>query len=166
MRRLRGPAGRVCPIFVACWGVPAAAFCALAFAGGFAPSQSVSAEPSWLAGPLGSVLAELGLLYGVFWLSLPVTLLVIGIGQLRLGAAARWRWPAAWTAAVLAGMALDPLALWASNTTYSGEGFEWPWLALGTAYLALSAAMFTLLIAAKRTSARASVRSPYPLAPN
>jgi hypothetical protein len=71
-----------------------------------------------MARPVGSVLFALGMLYGIFWLSLPVPLLVLGTGQLRFATAAGWRWPAAWIAAVLAGIALDPLDVWAL-TTYS-----------------------------------------------
>ena len=109
-----------------------------------------------MAGPAGAVLAGLAVGYAFFWLSLPVGLLLAGICQLRATAPAGWRWLAMWTGAVLAGMALDPLGLWALNTTYTSDGFQWTWLTAATGYLAIGAALTAILIAAPRSSSTAS----------
>ena len=89
----------------------------------------------------------LGVAYAFFWLSLPVTLLVVGIGQLRGTIPVGWRWPAIWSGIVVAGIALDPLGLWATNTTYTSDGFQWTWLAATLGYLAVGAAMTAILTA-------------------
>jgi len=156
MRRSAAPGRRISLILVACWALPGAGFCALAFLGGFAPSQPFANDPAWMAGPAGAVLAVLEVAYAFFWLSLPVTLLVVGIGQLRATTPGGWRWTAMWTGAVVAGIALDPLGLWAANTTYSSDGFQWTWLTATLGYLAVGTAMTEILIAAPRSSSTAS----------
>ena len=140
--------------FVLCWAIPGAGFCALAFSGGFVAGQPFAPDPWWLAGPAGGVLAVLAVVYAFFWLCLPILLLAVGIRQ--LGATAVWRWPAIWTGTVVAGIALDPLGLWAINTTFAGDGFQWAWLAATLGYLATGAAMTAILIAAPRSNASAS----------
>jgi hypothetical protein len=155
MRRPAARGRRAALIFVACWAVPGAAFCALAFQGGFVAGQPVAAYPAWTAGPAGAALTVVAILYAVSWLSLPVVLLAVGIDQLGAGAPAVRPWPALWTATVAAGTALDPLGLWALNTTHSGGGFQWAWLAATVGYLAVGAAMAAILIAAPRSPATA-----------
>jgi len=143
-------------VFVACWGVPGAAFCALAFGEGFVAGRPVAASWSWLDGQAGAVLIVAAVLCGLFWLSLPAALLVMGIGQVRAAGPAGPRWPVAWTAVLLAGIALDPLGLWALSTTSDGDGFQWAWLTAAIGYLAVSAALLALLTAAPRSSQSAA----------
>jgi hypothetical protein len=139
---------------VACWAAPGAGLCALAFQSGFAAGQPVAVYPAWTAGPAGAVLTVLAILYALFWLSLPVPLLAAGIGQIRATtAAAAWQWPAIWTVTVVAGIALDPLGLWALSTTRSGDGFQWAWLTAAVGYLAVGAAMTAILISAPQSPA-------------
>jgi uncharacterized membrane protein YhaH (DUF805 family) len=140
--------------FVLCWAIPGAGFCTLAFSGGFAAGQPIAPDPWWLAGPAGGVLAVLAVVYAFFWLCLPVLLLAVGIRQLR--AMATWRWAAIWAGTVVAGIALDPLGLWAINTTFAGDGFQWTRLAATLGYLGTGAAMTAILIAGPRSNASAS----------
>ena len=46
--------------------------------------------------------------------------------------------------------------LWPLETTYSGGGFEWSWLAAGTGYRAVGASLAAILIATPLT------RTPWP----
>jgi hypothetical protein len=137
-------------IFVGCWAAPGSAFCALAFYDGFVPGQPLATGPTWMDGPVGGVLTMLAVVYGFFWLCLPVVLLAVGIGELVATARPGWRWPSLWAAVVGAGIALDALGLWAVSTTYSGGGFEWQWLAASIGYLAVGAALAAILITAPR----------------
>jgi hypothetical protein len=79
--------------------------------------------------PAGAVLTVAAILYALFWLSLPVVILAVGIDQLRAAAPAVRLWPALWTVMVVTGIALDALGLWALGTTNSGGGFQRTWLA-------------------------------------
>jgi hypothetical protein len=90
------------------------------------------------------------ILYSLFWASLPVTLLIVGIGHLRF-AVPGWRWPAAWVGIVAAGIALDPLSLAALSPF---DTSTWHWLALSAAFLAIGAAMIAVLTGAARSRAR------------
>jgi hypothetical protein len=148
MRRSAAFGRRASLVSVVCWALPGAAFSALAFSDGFVPSQPFAPQPAWLNGPLEAVLAGLAVACAFFWLASPVALLVVGIGQLHATATAGWRLPIVWTGIVIAGTALDPLNLWALNTTDSGGGFEPAWLVSAVAYLALGAALATILISA------------------
>jgi hypothetical protein len=65
------------------------------------PSQPFATDPAWMTGPAGAVLAVLEVAYAFSWLSLPVALLVVGIGQLRATTPLDWQWPAIWTGAVV-----------------------------------------------------------------
>jgi hypothetical protein len=123
--------------------------------------QQESVDSAWLAGSPGAVFV-LAILGAFFWLSLPVTLLAVGIGHMREVVPGGWQWPAAWTGTVLTGIALDPLCLWALNTTYVADGFQWAWLVAAIGYLAASGVMITLLIAAPRSSQRAAIPAGLP----
>jgi hypothetical protein len=151
MRRSANPGrGRRASLtFVACWAIPGAAFCAWQFYQGLVPAQ----PDGWAApgGLIGAALTILAILYALFWLCLPAVTLIVGIGQLVATARRGWPWPTLWAAAVVAGIGLDPLGLWSLDTTYSGGGFEWPWLAASIGYLAVGAALLAILLAAPRT---------------
>jgi hypothetical protein len=138
------------------WTVTGIAAGALGLYDGFSTSTQplYSDGPSWPEGPAASVLAVLAIGYLLFWLSLPVIVLFVGFGQLQATSAPA-SWQGIWITAVLAGFALDALGLWALNTTYSGDGFEWPWLMISIGYLAVGVATTALLVAAPRL-----VRSP------
>jgi hypothetical protein len=123
------------------------------------PGQPLSDGPAWLTGPAGGVLTLLGICYLLFWLSLPVVVLFIGFGQLQ-ATSAPGSSQAVWITTVLGGFGLDPLGLWALNTTYSGGGFEWPWLMIFIGYLAVGAATTVILFVAPRSLA--AVRAPDP----
>lgn len=131
--------GFTCAVFVVCWAVPGAAYCVVTL-------------PSALYGPgvLASWIWWAGVLYAIFWVSLPVILLVVGIGHLRF-AVPGWRWPAAWACAVVAGIALDPFGLLALNPF---DSHSWYWVALFSGFVALGAAMMGILISAARWGAR------------
>lgn len=153
-----GHGRRASLILVACWAVPGAALCALAFYEGFVPGQPIATGPAWMNGPIEGVLTVLAAMYACFWLCLPIVLLAVGIGELAATARAGWRWPSLWAAVVGAGIALDALGLWAVNTTYSGGGSEWQWLAASIGYLAVGATLAAILIAAPRTTISVSRR--------
>jgi hypothetical protein len=164
MRQAAAHGRRLSLVFAACWAIPGAGFCALAFCGGFAPSQPFAPDPAWLTGPAGALLAVLGVACAFLWLILPVSLLVVGIGQLRATTPRRLRWSAIWAGAVVAGIALDPLVLWAIKTSYASDGFQWTWLTATVGFLAVGVAMTAILISAPRSSANTSsaVRLPVP----
>jgi dipeptidyl aminopeptidase/acylaminoacyl peptidase len=138
--------GLVCAIFAACWALPGAAYCAI----GFAPLPA-SLTPSDLPAPLVSGIVTTEIAYASLWASLPVILLIIGIGRLRLAGPAGWRWPAAWAGAAAAGIALDPLILFALNP-FSTPPSHWPAISIG--FAAVGAAMIAILIGAARSSRR------------
>lgn len=115
-------------LVVFCWALPGAGYCARAFQDGFQPGRPFADYPAWIAGPPGAVLTLMAVLYAIFWLNLPFILLIVGLGRLRATAPAAWRWPAIWTGAVTAGIALDPFGLWALSTPSAGAGFQWTWL--------------------------------------
>jgi hypothetical protein len=91
----------------------------------------------------------------LFWLASPVALLVAGISELS-ATTVGWRWPMIWTGIVIAGLALDPLVLWAATTNYSGGGFEPAWLACSFLYLVAGAALAFVLIGAPQVRAHQS----------
>jgi hypothetical protein len=156
---MRGAAARgrrAALIFAVCWAIPGAGFCALAFQDGFVAGQPFGTDPAWTAGPAGAVLVGAGSVYAIFWLSLPVVLLIVGTGQLVATTPTGWRWPAIWATAAAAGIALDPFCLWANATTYTGDSFQWTWLTAAVGYLAIGAAMAAILIAAPRSRPAAS----------
>jgi hypothetical protein len=95
----------------------------------------------------------MAVLYAIFWLNLPFILLIVGLGRLRATAPAAWRWPAIWTGAVTAGIALDPFGLWALSTPSAGAGFQWTWLTATIGYLVLGAAMTAILLVAPQSAA-------------
>jgi hypothetical protein len=131
--------------FVACWALPGAAVCGWQFyQGPIGP-----ATPSgWAApgGPIGGVVTDLVIVYALFWLCLPVVVLIVGIVQLVR--TARRGWPL-WAAAVVAGIRMDPLALWSSAMAYNDRAI-WPWFAVCIGYLAVGAALLAILLAMPR----------------
>jgi WD40 repeat protein len=132
---------------VACWLLPAAAYCVLRF------------DP-WLApGLFSSGMALLvALLYGLAWICLPLALLIVGSIFLPMAVPGRRRaagWITAWITAIMAGIALGV-------TTASGIGAEYdpahtPWYQLAEAagFVAIAAVMIAALIGATRSGRRA-----------
>jgi hypothetical protein len=93
------------------------------------------------------------LLWRSIWASLPITLLIVGIGHLRV-AVPGWRWPTAWAGTVAAGIALDPLCLAALSPF---DTHPWHGLALSGAFIAVGAAMIAVVMGAARRSAMVGV---------
>jgi hypothetical protein len=139
--------GLICAAFTGCWALSGPAYCAI-----FLDPQPPLGRlglPS-LPAPLVTAIVIAAMLYSIFWASLPVTLLIVGIGHLRF-AVPGWRWPAAWAGLVAAGIALDPLSLTALGAF---DNSTWHWLALSAAFLAIGAAMIAVLTGAERSRAR------------
>jgi hypothetical protein len=145
----------------ACWTITGIAAGALGLADGFSTStqQLYNDGPSWPAGPVSSALVILAIGYLLFWLSLPVIVLFVGFGQLQ-ATSAPGSWQGMWITAVLGGFALDAVGWWANNTTYTGDGFEWPWLMISIGYLVVGVATTVLLVAAPRPSAAVPAPGP------
>jgi hypothetical protein len=137
----------ICAAFTGCWALSGAAYCAI-FLDPQPPLDSLG--QTRLPAPLVTAIVITAGLYTLFWASLPVTLLIVGIGHLRF-AVPGWRWPAAWAGIVAAGIALDPLSLAALS---SFDTSTWHWLALSAAFLAIGAAMIAVLTGAERSRAR------------
>jgi hypothetical protein len=137
-----------------CWTVTGIAVGVLGLSDGYATSTQplYNADPSGPAGAAGSVLFVLAIGYLLFWLSLPIIVLFVGFGQLQ-ATSAPGSWQAMWITAVLSGFALDAVGVWALNTTYTGDGFDWQWLMIWIAYLAVGVATTGILIAAPRSPA-------------
>ena len=137
----------ICAAFTGCWALSGPAYCAI-FLDPQAPLGRL--VPTGLPAPLVTAIFITAGLYTIFWASLPVTLLIVGIGYLRF-AVPGWRWPAAWAGIVAAGIALDPLSLAALSAF---EPSTWHWLALSAAFLAIGAAMIAVLTGAERSRVR------------
>jgi hypothetical protein len=132
----------VCAVFTGFWALSGAAYCAI-FLDPQPPLGRLGTPR--LPAPLVTAIVIAAMLYALFWASLPVTLLIIGIGYLR-GAVPGWRFPAAWAGIVAAGTALDPLSLAALSAF---DTSTWHWLALSAAFLAIGAAFIAVLTAAQ-----------------
>lgn len=137
----------ICAAFTGCWALSGAAYCAI-FLDPQPPLGRLGLPP--LPAPLVSAIVIAAMLYSLFWASLPVTLLIVGIGHLRF-AVPGWRWPAAWVGIVAAGIALDPLSLAALSPF---DTSTWHWFALSAAFLSVGAAMIAVLTGAERSRAR------------
>jgi hypothetical protein len=139
----------ICAALVACWSLPGSAICAIAFVD---PSWS---PPSLPSGPLRDPIAVEVVLNEIFWVILPVILLVVGIAHLS-SAVAGWRWPAAWISAVAAGIALDALGSFA--LARAREGIDtppsWYGLPMSIGFVVIGAAMIAVLTGAARSRAR------------
>jgi hypothetical protein len=131
---LSGKHRLACAVVVVCWALSAAACCALAFGPSVSPVRSGSpGPPPDLPVLLVPVWPVTGVLYAFLWVSLPVLLLLAGIGLIRFAVPGR-RWHVAWTGAAAAGIALDLLGLLALNQ-FDRHPRYWLGLALGFAVL-------------------------------
>jgi toxin YoeB len=141
----------MCAVFTGFWALSGAACCPI-----FLDPQPALGRLglSRLPAPLVTAIVIAAIMYAVFWASLPVTLLIVGIGHLRV-AAPGWRWPATWAGIVAAGIALDPLSLAASSPF---DTSAWHWLALSVALLVIGAAMIAILTGPTRSRARGEHR--------
>jgi hypothetical protein len=132
---------------VACWSFPGAAVCVHEFA----PAGTSPSFGSWaLQGPASAGIWMTGTIAVVLWGILPVVLLIVGIGRVRF-AVPGWRWPTAWIAAVMAGLSLDPLVIFA---LHSFSIPRWDWLALSSGFVLVGATMIGLLTGARVVAAR------------
>jgi hypothetical protein len=157
---LSGKRGFTRAVFVVGWVLSAGACGAVAFDPLASPVRSGSpGPPPDLPALLVPAWPVTGVLYAFWWVSLPVLLLLAGIGLIRF-AVPGWRWPAAWTAAAAAGIALDLLGLLALNQFDSHPRY---WLGLSIGFAVLGAMMICLSACAGR-SARGvrSLGSPSP----
>jgi dipeptidyl aminopeptidase/acylaminoacyl peptidase len=147
-----GKRGFACAIFVACSALSAGACCALAFDPLASPVRSGSpGPPPDLPALLVPAWPVTGVLYAFVWVSLPVLLLLAGIGLIRFAVPGR-QWHVVWAGAAAAGIALDVLGLLALNQFDSHPRY---WLGLCTGFAVLG----TLTICVSAGPARSARRA-------
>jgi WD40 repeat protein len=146
-----GKHGFACGVFVVCSALSAGACWALAFDPLASPVRSGSpGPPADLPALLVPAWPVTGVLYAFLWVSLPVLLLLAGIGLIRF-AVPGWRWHLAWAGAAAAGIALDLLGLLALNQFGSHPRY---WLGLSIGFAVLGAMTIWVSAGAVRSSRR------------
>ena len=142
--------------WAACWALWGAILCAFLFFWSTWPYANLDEPPgpAWIS-LVGLVL----LLPSLPWAVAPVVLLILGLAWLRRAAPGRWRWLAAWSGAVAAGIMLEALLVtrfgvpWEAPTYLGPAVLAWVFVPEIAGFLILGAVMARVVAVATRSPA-------------